>query len=289
MGIYIFRVSKNSFYNYLVFEKVLFYLISFLCMIVLLSYIFDLHIINSIKYATYKKFNHSLFHSNQTLLALCIPFILNYYFNNKNKMNLLFLFTIYLGTFASHGRTAIIVLAIGTIVYFIYDLILKKKFTFFNILIIFLVLIFSTFLVLYISGSTLSNLTIHTSSRIQGWLLYLNYIIDDNFIFGYGLQGTELIWENGELSFKHPHNIYIEALFGMGIVGFLSLVILTLVYIYNIIKLDEKKYNKIVPISFFFSLIILQQAIGSLWGGNSIVICLILAMISLNIKTPKFD
>ncbi|WP_421717207.1 O-antigen ligase family protein [Arcobacter arenosus] len=237
---------------------------------------------------TYIEFIQWKYHSRQNLFAVCIPLLINYFKNNNNKMTLILLFIIYIATILSGGRTAIIVITVGTLSFMYYQSFSNKNINFKTIFISILIFSIALFFVLLYSGSTIDNFKINTSQRFDGWILYLNMIMTDNTLIGYGLQGTEKIFETNSLSFKHPHNVYVESLFSLGIIGFLLLLGLTLLYFLRILKMNKKVYNKNISVGLFCSIIIMEQSIGTIWGGNSVIIILLLIFISLNYKQNNY-
>jgi O-antigen ligase len=277
---YIFDLSNSSKDNFNFFEKVFFYLSSFICMVVFFSFILNIDIISSIKSLKLVNYNDWYYHSKQSLFAISVVFYLNYYVRNKTFFNLLMLSFIYLGTFASHSRTAIITMAFATLVYFLYNIIEKRKLNLKIFFILSILIIISALVVIEISGNKIHNINSFTSSRFNGWLLYLDLIFKDNTLLGYGLQGGVEIKNAGLLSFKHPHNAYIEALFTLGISGFLMLLLLTFFYLANIFKLDIR-YDKGIAFTTFISIFINSQGIGTIWGFSSVLITIFLLYLSL--------
>ncbi|MBE0491398.1 MAG: oligosaccharide repeat unit polymerase [Sulfurospirillum sp.] len=284
---YIFTISKFSQNNFLLFQKILFYIVSIISFFVFISFVSDIDIIHTIKNFKIEEFNHSIFHSRQNLFAVCIAFFLSYYFKNQTKFNLFFLLIIYLGTFASHGRTAILTITIGTVTYFLYDMYQKKEFTKKKFYIITALCLMTLFLILFISGSNFDKLEINTSNRYNGWLIYLNLILEKNTLIGYGLQGGQYVYEHGFLAYKHPHNIFIESLFYLGLIGLFLLSCMIFLYAYTIWRKNKELYDKNLMVSFFASVLVMQQAIGSLLGANNVILLLLIMYLSLNAKIHR--
>lgn len=282
---YVFNISNYSKNNFLLFQKLFFYFVAFTSFVVFISFISDINIIYTIKNFEIIKFDHSVFHSRQNLFAVCIPFYLSYYLNNQNKINLSLLSFIYLGTFAAQGRTAILTIFVGTLAYFIYEMYEKKEFTQKKIYLLITVSLVSLFLILIISGSNLEKLEVNTSGRFDGWRIYLQLILEKNTLFGYGLQGGQHVYESGFLNFKHPHNIFVESLFYLGVSGLILIISMFAFYAYIIWGKDAKINDKRLMLSFFISLLVMQQAIGSLWGSNNTVPLIIMIYLSLNAIT----
>jgi len=281
---YIFKNSEQFSLNYILFEKVLFYAVSLISLFLLISFLINIDIFESIRTSSIVNYGHWRFHSKQNLIAMCIPFLINYYFSNKNKTNLILLVIIILGTFSAQGRTAIITLTTGIFIYVIYDVISRKCFNIKNILIMLLFILFSISFVLYMSGSSFEKLQFHNSGRYEGWLVFIDYIKEGNTLFGYGIEGSYNIYKSGILKFSHPHNSFIEVLFSLGVIGFSLFLILLFIYIYTIFKLDNKTFNKHVAYSFLFSLLLMQQGIGTIWGANFVVPTVLLMFLSINVK-----
>ena len=284
---YIFKNSSSARLNYLLFEKILFYSISLISCFLVLSFLLNIDFFASIKDLTLIEFNHNLFHSKQNLIAICIAFLINFFFHNKNKFNLFLLVMIVLGTFAAQGRTAIITMSVGIFIYIIYDIFKRRSINKKSIFIVLLFIVISIIIVLYISGSTLTNVQFHTSARFDGWLVYIDYILKENTFLGYGLQGGSTLYLNKVLLFSHPHNSFVEALFTLGVIGFSLFLILVLIYIVTIFKLNVEQYNKHIAYSFLFSLLLMQQGIGTIWGANFVIPTVLLIFLSINIKKIK--
>lgn len=269
---YIFIHSNTSKINFLLFQKILFYFISFISVIVFFSYLLDINIIYSIKKMKYiDSFEHWLFHSRQNLFAILIGFFIYYYFKNKSTINLISLIFIYLGTYASHGRTAIVTIIIGTMTYVFLDLIRKKILNYKKIILLLGILTVSLLIFILISKDSLSTLDSLTSGRYNGWLIYIDLILKDNTIFGYGIEGAMQVYEKGLLTFKHPHNLYIETFFSLGVVGLLLLCTLTIIFLVKILKSDNLE-SKNMAITTFIAVFINAQAIGGIWGFPSMLI-----------------
>lgn len=279
---YIFVISEFQKDNFSLFLKIFFYLSAFISLILILSFVCQINVVSSIKHFKTIVFHDYDFHSKQNMIAVSIAFYLRYYFNNKTKINFLLLLLIYLGVFASHGRTAILIITVGTVIYLAYSMYLKKEFNKQKILSIFSIIFVSLFLVLYISGSKLHELTINTSGRFDGWMVYLKLILEKNTLFGYGLQGGKYVYESKLLGFKHPHNIFIESLFYLGVVGLLLLISLIILYAYSIWKKDILLYDKPLMVTVFISILLMEQGIGSLWGTNHIAPLILLAFLSIH-------
>lgn len=280
---YIFIISHFSQDNFLLFQQLFFYFAIFISSLVIVSFISDINIIYTIKYLRIVEFNHADFHSRQNMIAVGIAFYLSYYFRNNTRINLFFLLLIYLGVFASHGRTAILVITAGTVIYFLSMMYLKKELDKQKISIVILLCLLALSVVLFVSGSNnLTTLDIHTSGRFDGWLIYLKLLLDKNLIFGYGLQGGEYVYSAGLLTFKHPHNIFIESLFYFGLSGFLLLICILVLYAYTLWGKNQKLYDKPLMITFFISVLIMEQGIGSLFGTNHIMPLIMMAYLSMN-------
>ncbi|WP_419765218.1 MAG: O-antigen ligase family protein [Arcobacter sp.] len=280
---FIFKNSEFSNINYILFEKVLFYSVSFLSCILFLSFLINIDIYHSIKTFSMVEYDDWRFHSKQNLLAICIPFLINFYFRNKTNINLILFLLIIIGVFVAQGRTAIITMAIGIFIYLGYDFFIKKAYTKKNVLIVFLLLITSTTLVLYISGSTIDNIQFHTSSRFDGWIVYMDLLLKDNTFFGYGLEGANNVYKSGVLGFSHPHNSFVEVLFSLGIIGFFIFLFLVIIYIFNVFKLGMS-FNKHIALSFSASLLLMQQGIGTIWGPNFVIPIIMLMFLAINVK-----
>ncbi|MAD42379.1 MAG: hypothetical protein CL623_08320 [Arcobacter sp.] len=283
---YMFIESNISEVNFLLFQKVLFYLVSFISIIVFFSYILDINIIYSIKKMEYiDTFEHYLFHSKQNIFAILIAFFLYYYLKNKSIVNLILLIFIYLGTYASHGRTAMVTIIIGTITYVFINA-FGKKIQNYKKIILLLIILVSSLIFILINDNKLFDLDLLTSGRYNGWLLNVDLILKDNTIFGYGIQGAMQLKEKGLLLFKHPHNLYIETLFSLGLIGFLSLCILTSIFFIDILK-SNNLYSKNIAITTFAAVFINVQAIGGIWGFASMLITISVLYIAYHKRKVK--
>lgn len=211
--------------------------------------------------------------------ALNLSLILPYYkyYSKKNTFSLIYL--------AINAILSLIIFALGSTRGAFLALVISVIFYLFTIkgskLIYFLATLIFIPVFVYILNLTGSNLLDRTSNAVEGgdssgrdelWIAAFNEFINNPILGG-----------RIEVSGIYPHNIFLEVLMGMGIIGlfiFLFLIINSLKRIY-LIKFDFKIFVYII----FINAICQHLFTGALW--NSILLFAALGMMNFNTSRNK--
>ena len=101
-----------------------------------------------------------------------------------------------------------------------------------------------------------------TAGRVNGWMLLAPEVLDSPWI-GRGLGSTQ--WSSavaaGRYKANHPHNIYLEVLMDLGLLGLAAMVLLHAQYLRRLRRLAGDEALSPALRSFF------RGARWSLWGG----------------------
>lgn len=250
------------------FSRVIFFLILFLIFDAFIQYHFDYNILGIKKYSSDRI--SGVFGNDAKLgsyIARLFPLSLIYFFFNNNKKNnifhvkyFLFLILVFLGILITGERTALFLFLLSILLIFIINKIfLKKIFLYFITFAIFF-FIFTKF------DSTLNQrMIVHTKSQLnitgektklfsndhQNHYLIAYKMFQDNIFFGQGptsfrhmCSKDKFKLENNIGCTTHPHNIYIQSLAEIGLVGFSFLSFCFIFVFWNIIKNILNNYNQ---------------------------------------------
>jgi len=288
---YYFILSKLRHENFNFVIKVLFVSISILSIILLIGYLSSIDILYSIKKLKYVRFTPGTYHSSQTFLTVGIGLLLFYTQKNNTFLNKLLLVGIISATFIVEGKTAIITLLLGMFIYFGTYTILTKKLTIIKLIASTSLLVVLFSIMLYIRSGNDANLDLNnfTSGRLQGWIIYFHLILEENTFFGFGIQGGSNLLKEGIIAFKHPHNIFVEALFTTGVIGFLILLCLWMIYFKNVFLIKIEADIKALMITTFFTVLIASQGFWSIWSKNHLIPILIVISLSFFAKEKSND
>ena len=140
-----------------------------------------------------------------------------------------------------------------------------------------------------------------TSGRVIAWPLVIEKILESP-VLGYGKQAMkregismQLITELGE-SFPHPHNMYLEWLLDNGIIGFLPVIILYLLFIkYSLSLFLDSSYKLYVVTGGFCASLILALLAAGMGSqtfypreGSLLLWCAIGLMLRLHVQREAF-
>ena len=256
--IYFLCVFNINFFKNII--KIIFFTILFLTFDAFIQYYFNYNLIGIEKYSLDRI--SGFFGANAKLgsyIARMFPLSLIYFFlieNNKNNLTNIkcYLFTvfIFLGVLITGERTSLFLFLLSLLL--IYTLNKNSiKLLFINFTILFII-----FFVFIKFDPILKNRIIsHTKSQInitEGKLRIFSeeheshYLISykmfkDNIFFGQGPNSFKYLCSNDKFKSKnnlgcatHPHNIYVQALAEIGIVGFCFLFLCFVFIYFNIIK-----------------------------------------------------
>jgi O-antigen ligase len=168
--------------------------------------------------------------------SFSILLVINFWIKRFYEKNLdLFDFIIVILLLLSLSRTGVLIFFITGILYYFKRL--KHNFSFKNIILFFIVIILllsSVYIVLHNRNTDNFDdfLRSNFKTRFRLWIPIVN-IIKDNMILGLGFERTSIIFNNLNLPNVSFHNIYLEILFKIGVVGFfvISIYVLRLLII----------------------------------------------------------
>jgi len=280
---YYLVISTNKNKNLNLILKTFFISISFLSILLIISFLSSIDIIYTIKNLKLITYNPSAYHSSQTFLTIGIGLLLYYLRKNLTSINIVLFIFVLFATFVVEGKTALITLFVGLFIYFISYMLLSKKLSLINFLGSIAIVCFSIYLMLYIRNDSISDFNINdfTSGRFNGWELYIDLISKKNTLFGFGIFGGKVLSEQGLLGFSHPHNIFIETLFTTGVIGLIVLIVLFILYIKKIYFIITSPEKKAIIITTFFTVFISSQGFWSIWSKNHVIPIMIIIAISL--------
>jgi O-antigen ligase len=254
------------------FTRIIFFLLIFLIIDGLVQYYFDYNIIGIKKYSLDRISGVFGKHAKlgsyiARLFPLSLLYLLPYITKNKNFFNFCYLFfscLVFIGVLITGERTALFLFLFASLLFSLFNKIILKKFL---ILLIFLT---SIFLLFNIYDVKLNNrIVLQTKSQLSsaGKLNFFSkeheshYLISyrmfkDNVFFGQGPNSFRLKCSNVNFRLEnnygcttHPHNIYIQSLAEIGIIGFLFLITCFLIIYYKIIKNILNNFKKKIILS----------------------------------------
>ncbi|MDD3324243.1 MAG: O-antigen ligase family protein [Sulfurospirillaceae bacterium] len=272
----IFFHSKNKQVNIKIFLKTLFYTMSFIAVILIVSWLIDVNLLLSVKKTEIIPFNHNSFHSSHTFLVAGLGLYLYFFIKEKKSLlNILCIIALFTSAYISQGRTAILTMSVGFLI-FTYVYFLKNSRKTIKILAITILMMISIFSISYISsGDGLAVGKIHTSGRFDGYVKYVEYTLEHAPLFGLGINGGEKLYKMKIIPYKHPHNIFIEALVATGVVGVLLLISLLSYIFYLFLKAYLRAtitIDKALLASSFCMFIISSQGFWSIWNKHHLMI-----------------
>jgi len=259
------------------FTKVIFFIILILIIDAFVQYHFGYDIIGIKKYSADRI--SGVFGAHAKLgsyIARLFPLSLIYFFLNKDKRNILFnikyyLFLIFVfsGILITGERTALFLFVLSILLISIFNKELLKKLFLYLITFVLLFFIFAKF-----DSALKERMITQTKSQInlpgggkskifsadhQNHYLISYKMFKDNILFGQGPTSFRLLCSHDKFKLEnnlgcttHPHNIYIQSLAEIGLIGF-SFLLLCFIFIYlNIIKNILKNYNKKLSNNNFF-------------------------------------
>lgn len=240
-----------------------------------LQEIIELHTVNGyVRYA-------ALFYNTNTLALICeiCISIFTYYIlsNQCTKRDIFTFITLTTLGFTTFSKTFMIIMAVIVLILFIYAIRSKSKIAWFCIVLIGVETILVTalvpnYLIAYLQrfdiGAVEGNTTVGdalniiTTSRYDLWLEYLQYVVNHPlvFVFGRSLAAPTL-------STLAPHNVYISALYQLGVVG-TTLFVLALVFlIIDAKKQAGYKFNKSIfsPLLVLALIAFVEDLILTIW------------------------
>ncbi|KAB7888576.1 O-antigen ligase family protein [Poseidonibacter ostreae] len=121
------------------------------------------------------------------------------------------------------------------------------------------IVIFLTFLItLYFNFDSFQNrfdqlISGYSSNRIEIWM-HTIALIKDNFIFGYGIDSWNNLPDSYLVRFPNPHNLFLEILINIGLLG-LGIYIFTVMVI--IVKIISSKNFILLPVASYFLIVTL--------------------------------
>jgi O-antigen ligase len=251
------------------FSRVIFFFILFLIFDAFIQYHFGYDIFGIKKYSVDRI--SGVFGNDAKLgsyIARLFPLSLIYFFFNNSKKNnifdvkyFLFLILVFIGILITGERTALFLFLLSILLIFIINKIFLKK--------IFLYFIsFAIFFFIFVKFDSALNqrMIVQTKSQLnitgEKTKLFSNdhenhYLIaykmfQDNILFGQGptsfrhmCSKDKFKLENNLGCTTHPHNIYIQSLAEIGLVGFSFLFFYFIFVYWNIIKSILNNYNQI--------------------------------------------
>lgn len=265
--------------NRTLFLKILFYSVSLLAIVLTISYLINIDLFLSIKKLHITPFDHAVFHSKQTFLIAGLGLYLYYFIKEKKSfLNIICLAAIIISAFASFGRTAIITMIVGLLV-FSYIYYLQNSKTIVKVFVIGLLILASLFPIAYIStGDSFDVTKIHTSGRFDGYQKYIDYTLQHAPILGLGVDGSKMLFDKRIIPHKHPHNIVVEVFVATGLIGVIFLITVVSYILFLIgkayIKAQETIAKALIASSFSMFMIS-SQGFWSLWNRSHLMIMLL--------------
>jgi len=254
IGIYF--ITNN--YKEHIFRKVLdIYLVLGLLSIILIT-IFDLFDYTSIYTFSFMRWSHVIYGRFISSLALITLIV---FITNKEQKYFIFFIAFLTGTVLSGYRAGVIGLVIISMLVFIFHFNEKKR-LYWNIIFLTALLISISFLLrdeLYQRYSSLINfITVGDYSdgainaRLTSWKLCLTIFLDNPILgAGFGSFNQPYINEAIGIQINYPHNIVIETMAELGIVG-----LTLLLFIISKIFKNIQKNNKLFIWYFIFALLL---------------------------------
>lgn len=250
------------------FTRVIFFLIIFLIFDAFIQYHFGYDIIGIKKYSVDRI--SGVFGSDAKLgsyISRLFPISLVYFFLYNNKKNnifdakyFLFLILVFLGILITGERTALFLFLLSILLIFI----INKNFLK-NIFLYFATFVLIFFIFTKFDSDLNQRMVVHTKSQLnisgekikifsndhQNHYLIAYKMFQDNILFGQGptsfrhmCSKDKFKLENNLGCTTHPHNIYIQSLAEIGLVGFSFLSFCFIFVYFNIIKNILSNYNQ---------------------------------------------
>ena len=286
---YLFLNSENLETNQSIAVKTVFFGLAALSFLILFGYILQINLLHSIKYFKIVKFSHSMYHSTQNFLAIGFPFLLYYFFRNRSFLSAFLLSVCILAHFASYGRTAILVVLISGAVYLYLSSSGRRNFPLY-----FLILCcagIALISVTYISsGDPFAFSKIHTSKRVEGALLYVQYVSENGHYLGLGVDGADFLRQKGVIPYGSPHNIFLEAYVSLGLSGLavFSLFVLFLsVQVKRIFFVNQDPHQRALVVSVLVAVLLDCQSYMSLWSKHNMVLIFFYLFLAICIATKS--
>lgn len=266
--------SKNSQENLAFSVATVFWGITSLSAMITFGFLIDINLLHSIKYFRVVEFDDSMFHSAQNFLAIGFPFILFYYSKHKTWINMIGLVFCVLATFVSQGRTSIIVLIVSTSLFLVLTYGKQRKMLIASI--VMLLVILCSLTVAYISsGEPFALSKIHSSRRIEGTQIYLDYVTENAPLWGIGVDGSDYLRDQKIIPYGSPHNLFLESYVSLGLVGFFGFCFFSLFLLKKIISLWKSNADlsrRVLVVSVFIAIFLDGQAYLSIWSKSNMTL-----------------
>jgi O-Antigen ligase len=277
--------SINSQENQNISVAAVFWGITSLSVMITFGFLINMNLLHSLKYLRVVEFNDAMFHSAQNFLAIGFPFILFYFFKNKTWITMIGLLFCVLATFVSQGRTSIIVVIASTALFLVlmYG---KHRKAMIAAVVILLAVVCSLSVAYISSGDPYAFSKIHTSNRLYGTQIYLDYVVGHAPLFGLGVDGSDYLRDQGIIPYGSPHNIFLESYVSLGLIGFFGFCFFILLLLKKVIGLWQSKADlsrRVLVVTVFIAIILDGQAYMSIWSKSNMTLIffyLLLAVIS---------
>lgn len=228
------------------------------------------------------------YHLREVFTAAILPLGLFYYYIKPHKIKLLFIIIAFIGILASTSRTAMLAVLFSVPLF----IIIKNRGKIFTKEI----LLFIVILVLALSTSFVLNEKIQkrvesfaTTFTTKGDMMSGRFTVysesfrhfNDAPITGKGIKSGIVLNKQKDFRNKHPHNIWLELLMDVGIIGtigFILFIVFLLSYLYKLRKKISIIHNATIW-STLLTIFLSSLASWSIWIGNHIGPMLIILMI----------
>jgi O-antigen ligase len=305
---YLFKISLNARDNLVIALGVLFYSSISMEIITIIGMMFHFDPIVFVKTGNLIPMAGN-YHLKEIFTAAILPLGLFYYYVKPMKIKLIFLILAFIGILASTSRTAMIAVLFSVPLF----IIIKNRGKIFTKELLMFILI----LVLALSSSFMLNkkiqqrveslvTTFSSSTGLSGrYIVYSDAFryFKEAPIVGNGIKSGVILSlskskSNSSAKVKHPHNIWLELLMDVGIVGFGGFIMFIgslLVYFYNLKDKISNIHNATIWAT-LLAIFLSSLASWSIWTGNhigpiliiiSIVYYLYKIDINNNIKVSK--
>ena len=284
---YLFLNSENFKINQSIAVKTVVISLVVLSLLILSGYVFQVNILHSIKYHKIVEYNHAMYHSTQNFLAIGFPFLLYYFFRNRSFLSALLVLVCILANFASHGRTAILVVTISGIVYLYLSFNGKR-----NLLLYLLIFCCAGIALLSVafisSGDPFAFSKIHSSKRIEGTINYIQYVSENSHYLGLGVDGADYLRQKGVIPYGSPHNIFLEAYVSLGLIGltvFSAFILLLSARVKRIFAINPEPHQRALVVAVLVAILADCQSYMSLWSKHNMVLIFFYLFLAIFIAT----